>query len=91
MQGKAKVAFVLFFDCSEAVMEERLINRGKTSGRADDNPESIKKRFLTYRNDTLPVIEKYRTHQMLAHVDANRNPDEIWVDVQKEFAKFLNI
>lgn len=38
----------LLFECSEKVMEERLINRGKTSGRIDDNPESIKKRFKTF-------------------------------------------
>ncbi len=26
-------------------MEERLLGRGKTSGRADDNADTIKKRF----------------------------------------------
>ena len=38
------VEFVLFFDCPEAVMESRLLKRGETSGRSDDNIESIKKR-----------------------------------------------
>ena len=36
---------VLFFDTEEEVMLERLLERGKTSGRADDNTESIMKRF----------------------------------------------
>lgn len=36
---------VIFFDCPEATMEERLLGRGKTSGRADDNADTIKKRF----------------------------------------------
>ena len=40
--------FTLFFDCNEEVMLQRLLNRGKTSGRADDNEESIKKRFKTF-------------------------------------------
>lgn len=40
--------FTLFFDCPENVMQERLLNRGKTSGRADDNEDSIKKRFKTF-------------------------------------------
>ena len=35
---------VIFFDCPEATMEERLLGRGKTSGRADDNVDTIKKR-----------------------------------------------
>jgi UMP-CMP kinase len=38
-------AAVIFFSCSEEVMLVRLEERGKTSGRADDNRESIMKRF----------------------------------------------
>ncbi len=48
MNEFAEVKFVLFFDCPEAVMEERLLSRGKTSGRADDNIDSIKKRWVAY-------------------------------------------
>lgn len=44
--------FVLFLQCSEGVMLERLLERGKTSGRADDNIESIKKRFRKYSSST---------------------------------------
>jgi UMP-CMP kinase len=40
----ADIRFVLFFDCEESVMEKRLLERGKTSGRIDDNIDSIKKR-----------------------------------------------
>ena len=35
---------VLFFDCPADVMEQRLMERGKTSGRSDDNAETIRKR-----------------------------------------------
>ena len=38
-------------------MEQRLIKRGETSGRADDNAETIKKRFTTFLEKTMPVIE----------------------------------
>ncbi len=34
--------FVLFLQCTEEVMLSRLLERGKTSGRADDNIESIR-------------------------------------------------
>jgi UMP-CMP kinase len=40
------VLFVLFFDCPEDCMESRLVERGKTSGRTDDNIETIKRRLL---------------------------------------------
>ena len=40
-------------------MEQRLLKRGETSGRADDNAETINKRFQTYLEKTMPVIEHY--------------------------------
>lgn len=39
---------VLFFSATEEVMLERLEERGKTSGREDDNKESIVKRFSQF-------------------------------------------
>ena len=39
---------------------ERLLERGKTSGRIDDNEETIRKRFHTFQQATLPVIEHYQ-------------------------------
>ena len=60
---------MVFFECSEAVLEERLLKRGEASGRSDDNSETIKKRFKTYMEKTLPVIEYY---QMLGKVEKVR-------------------
>ena len=59
---------VLFFDCSEAVMEERLIKRGMTSGRVDDNADTIRKRFNTFTEETLPVIQSYEKKNKLKRV-----------------------
>ena len=43
----------------EEMLMERLINRGKTSGRADDNAETIAKRLRVYNSQTTPLIEWY--------------------------------
>jgi len=51
--------FVLYFDCPEAEMERRLVKRGESSGRVDDNIESIRKRFKTFVSDSMPVIDFY--------------------------------
>lgn len=45
--------FILFFSCTEEVMLERLMERAKTSGREDDNQESILKRFRKSHSLTL--------------------------------------
>ena len=35
------------------------MERGKTSGRVDDNEETIRKRLNTYKESELPVVEHF--------------------------------
>ena len=56
---------VLFFDCSEDAMRARLLERGKTSGRADDNEETIVKRFRTFVEQSKPVVEEFKVRRRL--------------------------
>jgi len=64
-------AAVLFFVTTEEVLMKRLLERGKTSGREDDNAESIKKRFNTYKEQTMPVIEHYRKLGKVIEIDSS--------------------
>ena len=75
--------FTLFFDCPEDVMTERLINRGKTSGRADDNAESIKKRFKTFEETSMPVVEYFEKQDKVVNIKAVKSPQEIYEEVKK--------
>lgn len=77
--------FTLFFDCSEAVMEKRLLHRGETSGRSDDNIESIKKRFRTFVETSMPVVDEFESKGKVVKVSAERDPDDVYADVKKEF------
>ena len=73
---------VLFFDCPEEVMEARLLKRGETSGRSDDNAETIRKRFRTFVEQSLPVIDHYEGLGKACKISATRTPDEVFTDVQ---------
>ncbi|KAI5969503.1 URA6 [Candida margitis] len=55
----AKSSLTIFFECPEQVMLQRLLERGKTSGRADDNIESIRKRFKTFIDTSMPVVDYF--------------------------------
>jgi adenylate kinase len=77
--------FVLSFDASETVLEERLVNRGKTSGRADDNVESIRKRFATFKSQSEPVIDFYAKLGLVRKLNSERSVDSVWADVQPLF------
>ncbi|KAF1945493.1 adenylate kinase isoenzyme 1 [Clathrospora elynae] len=75
--------FTLFFSCSEAVMEKRLLHRGETSGRADDNAESIKKRFRTFVETSMPVVDEFEAQGKVVKVSAETSPEEVYREVQK--------
>jgi UMP-CMP kinase len=81
--------FVLFFDCPEDEMQRRLMKRGETSGRADDNEESIKKRFKTFVDTSMPVVDYYEKQGRVARIQATRSPDAVYQDVKKELTARL--
>lgn len=86
MSEKVKLLFVLFFDCSEEACIERCLNRGKAgSGRTDDNVESLKKRLVTYNEDTMPIIDHYRALSLVRQLDASKSADEVFEEVKKIF------
>jgi UMP-CMP kinase len=66
-------------------MQERLLNRGKTSGRADDNMESIKKRFRTFVETSMPVVDEFESQNKVVKISATQPPDEVYKKVQEKF------
>ena len=76
-------SFVLFLDCPEDVMEKRLL--GRAEGRADDNVETIRKRFRVYRDSTMPVIEHYRGLDKVREVTTDCSVDEVFAKLKPFF------
>lgn len=79
--GMARVA--ISFECSDKILTDRCIERGKKSGRNDDNPESVKKRIDTFHKQTMPVADFYKKSNKLQVVKADREVDKIFADVVK--------
>jgi len=55
-----KLCCLISLEISDAVSVSRLVERGQTSGRSDDNEEIIRKRLKEYYDKTLPVIEYFK-------------------------------
>lgn len=55
-----KISFLIDIQVETNELIERLIKRGETSGRADDNMETIKKRLDIYETKTAPVNDFYK-------------------------------
>lgn len=59
--------------------------------RADDNPETIKKRFKTFTDDTKPILAKYEKEGIVIKVNAERPVDEVYKDLKAQLqAKGFN-
>ncbi len=82
-----KLKFVLFLNCSEKTMIERVLKRGETSGRNDDNIETVKKRIKVYNEQTLPVIKYYEKLNMVKKINANKTAEQVFSAVKKIFDK----
>ncbi|GAA5879494.1 hypothetical protein JCM1840_003427 [Sporobolomyces johnsonii] len=74
-------SLVLFLICPENILLERLLERGKTSGRDDDNVESIKKRFQTFINTSMPVVDYYRKQGKVVDIDSSKPIDDVYADI----------
>ena len=59
----------------------RLQKRAEIEHRQDDNPEAIQKRLDLYTNETLPVIEYYRSQNKLIEIDGLPDIDTIFKDI----------
>jgi adenylate kinase len=74
MQISATVAL----EADDDVLVERLVNRGKTSGRVDDqDEEKIRNRFEEYNNKTAPLRDFYEAQGKFHSVDGIGGIDEI--------------
>ncbi|KRX95340.1 Adenylate kinase isoenzyme 1 [Trichinella pseudospiralis] len=60
---------VIFFDVSDETMMQRLLGRGQTSGRVDDNRETITKRLDTFHKQTQPIHAEGKVDDIFAEVD----------------------
>jgi len=86
MAAKTNVKFTLFFDCTEEICTERCLQRGMAgSGRTDDNIESLRKRFVTNKESTMPIVDHFEEKGLLRKIDATRSPDEVYDDVKALF------
>ncbi|KAH7908014.1 UMP-CMP kinase [Hygrophoropsis aurantiaca] len=85
-------SLVIFFTTSEETMQERLLIRSQTSGREDDNIESIKKRFRpgTYEEQTMPVIRYYTSFRKVVEIDSTGPVEEVYEEVTVAVSKFFS-
>lgn len=79
-----KIAAMIELSVPEEELMARLINRGKESGRSDDNEETIKKRLNVYHTQTAPLIDWYKKEGVHHHVEGLGTVDDIFARIVNE-------
>ncbi len=74
-----QVSVLLALAVNDEELVSRLLNRGKTSGRADDIDESIiRNRIVVYKNETTPVYDYYAKYDKSFEIDGVGSVEEIF-------------
>ncbi|MGY2873255.1 adenylate kinase [Marmoricola sp. URHA0025 HA25] len=68
---------VVVLRVNEDELVQRLLERAKTEGRADDTEEVIRRRQEVYADQTEPLIEVYRDRNLLIEVHGEGEVDEV--------------
>ena len=79
------VSCILFFDCPEEVLVGRLLERGQTSGRSDDNLDVIRKRFQTFQQESYPIVQFYEAQGKVQRIPSDQSVEQVFAAVQEIF------
>lgn len=80
-----EVHAVVGLDVDEDELIRRMLQRGKESGRADDNIDTITTRLQVYHKQTAPLRDYYTNKGSFHPIDGNRTVDEIFDSIKLVF------
>lgn len=81
---------MLYFECPYDELKKRILGRAKYSGRSDDNVESMKQRFDTFKAETLPTVEHFKKNNKCIDIDSSPARDVVYARVVNALTEFTD-
>ena len=81
MGDSIDLAGILHFVVDEEQLTARILKRAETSGRADDNIETLRKRFATYKNEQIPVITMFEQQGNVKNINGMQDIETVYAEV----------
>jgi UMP-CMP kinase len=81
---------MLYFECPFEVLERRIMGRAKYSGRADDNVEAMKARFDTFKAETLPTVELFKSKDKCVELDTSQDRSTVYSLLREQLAPYTD-
>lgn len=82
---------VIGLEVPEEELVDRMIKRGKDTGRADDNPETIKNRLKVYHDQTHPLRQYYNDEGKYIPVNGTGVVDDIFNAIADGLEKMVGM
>lgn len=89
-QRGIKLNAVVGLEVDEEELVTRILKRGKETGRADDNLETVKKRLAVYHNQTSPLRQYYIDDKKYHAINGNGTVDSIFSEIQSHLDPIFN-
>ena len=89
MGDSIQLAGVLHFVVTEEVLEQRILARAESSGRTDDNVETLRRRFAQYKNEQLGIIGIYAEQGLVHELDGSQPIDTVYENVKQALASHI--
>ena len=77
---------MIYFECPLEVLTQRILGRAQYSGRSDDNVESMKLRFDTFKAETLPIVEHFRGQGKCSEIDTSQDRQTVYALLRAQLA-----
>jgi adenylate kinase len=77
------LSIVFELQVPDEVARERMANRARDEGRADDTPEVIDRRIRLYHEETEPIVQHYRLLGNLVGIHGTGTIDQVFAEIQK--------
>lgn len=81
---------MLSFECPFDVLQQRILGRAKYTGRSDDNIESLKQRFDTFKQETLPTVEYFRSKNKCIEINTSHDRQVVYETVASHLAEYTD-
>lgn len=78
-----EIEHVIGLEVPEDELIDRMIKRGQQTGRADDNPETIKNRLKVYHESTTPLREFYKKAGKYRKINGSGSVNDIFEEIAK--------
>ncbi|RKX24030.1 MAG: adenylate kinase [Candidatus Zixiibacteriota bacterium] len=76
------ISKAILLDVGDETIITRLKKRAEIEGRADDTEDVIRRRLEVYREQTQPIVQFYKSKSVLAKVQGEDTPDNVFTAVR---------